>query len=301
MLAFTICSNNYLAQAKTLGDSWLQYHPDFSFKIVLADVVNPAIDYSFCPYEIVLAHELGISYFKELVQKYGVVELNTAIKPDAFIFLFNSTHSDCIVYLDPDILIFSKLTELIDSMNLHRFAVTPHMISCVPDDGESPTDHEILRTGLFNLGFLALRKSEEVSQFLLWWKSKLRNYCFVDWQANYFYDQSWVSYLPCLWDNYIILKHPGYNMAYWNLHERRVSLLAPHGLYLVNYTSQLRFYHFSDFKPDNPSVLSAHTTRYSFSTRPDLVPLYLEYSRLLRDNHYELLRGMPYGYRLDQA
>ena len=27
-IAFTICSSNYLAHAKTLGDSFLEHHPD---------------------------------------------------------------------------------------------------------------------------------------------------------------------------------------------------------------------------------------------------------------------------------
>ena len=46
MIAFTICSNNYLAQAKTLGDSFLEFHPDWKFIIGLCDEFDSSFDYS---------------------------------------------------------------------------------------------------------------------------------------------------------------------------------------------------------------------------------------------------------------
>jgi hypothetical protein len=46
-IIFTLCSNNYLAQAKTLGDSVKKFNPDVLFVIGLVDKLHPEIDYSF--------------------------------------------------------------------------------------------------------------------------------------------------------------------------------------------------------------------------------------------------------------
>ena len=87
---FTICSNNYLAQAKTLGDSVLKYHPNHNFTIVLCDKLSQEIDYSaFTNFNIIEAHNIGIDNFEYMTKNYNIVELNTAIKPFVFDFLFS--------------------------------------------------------------------------------------------------------------------------------------------------------------------------------------------------------------------
>ena len=48
-IIFTICSNNYLAQAKALGDSVLQTNPDYTFFIGLVDelgTINDALTFA---------------------------------------------------------------------------------------------------------------------------------------------------------------------------------------------------------------------------------------------------------------
>ena len=41
---FTVCSANYLAQAKTLGQSLHQHNPDYHFVIGLVDRISPELD-----------------------------------------------------------------------------------------------------------------------------------------------------------------------------------------------------------------------------------------------------------------
>ena len=67
-IAFTICSNNYLAQAKTLGDSFLQYHPDWKFIIGLVDEYDNSFDYSsLANFEIIKVNEINVTNFKNLI------------------------------------------------------------------------------------------------------------------------------------------------------------------------------------------------------------------------------------------
>ena len=58
-LAFTLCSNNYLAQSKVLVASFLQNNPDYTFIIGVADNLSFEIDYSFfLPAKIIAVTEI---------------------------------------------------------------------------------------------------------------------------------------------------------------------------------------------------------------------------------------------------
>ena len=98
-IAFTLCSNNYLAQAKTLGDSLLKHNLDIKFIIGLADKLDPTFDYSFFqPCEILPYNDLKFREFDGMVERYNIVEFNTAVKPYYIDYFFES-HSECIVYI----------------------------------------------------------------------------------------------------------------------------------------------------------------------------------------------------------
>src|SRR3989337_3690092 len=99
---FTICSNNYLAQAKTLGDSLLKHNPGYKYEIFLVDKLAAEIDYSFFdPYGIVPIEQVQIEGFDEMFERYNITELNTAVKPFIFNYLFSNNPSlASIIYLD---------------------------------------------------------------------------------------------------------------------------------------------------------------------------------------------------------
>jgi hypothetical protein len=59
---------------------------------------------------------------------------------------------------------------------------------------------------------------------------------------------------PCLFDKLHILRHPGCNAAYWNLHERTLSQVD--GDYMVNGAFPLVFFHYSGYRPSAPDQLS---------------------------------------------
>ena len=89
-IVFTLCSNNYLSHAKTLGDSVLHFHPDLQFYIGLVDKKSPEIDYDFfSSFTILPFDELGFDCFNEMLRNYNIIEFNTAVKPfyfDYFIY-----------------------------------------------------------------------------------------------------------------------------------------------------------------------------------------------------------------------
>ncbi|MBF4470296.1 glycosyl transferase [Flavobacterium sp. HJJ] len=282
-IAFTICSNNYLAHAKTLGDSFLEYHPDTKFIIGLVDKIDATFDYSmFSNFLMIPVEELEISCFEELNEKYNIVELNTAVKPFYFHYIFKKFEVAKLLYIDPDILITSHFDEVFDILDKKNIVITPHI--CEPiDDEYAPTDYHTLRGGVFNLGFIALSDYERVKDFLDWWGARVVKYGFCNFSKSMFYDQVWINYVPAFYDNYFILKHPGYNMANWNLHERKLSIKKEK--YFVNEEYFLRFFHFSSYKFNKPEQICSYQTRFDFKSRPDLVSLFEDYRQKLLNNN----------------
>lgn len=293
-IAFTICSNNYLAHAKTVGDSFLQFHPEFKFVIGLVDEVDNSIDYSqFSTFEIILLKDLKLSNLDLLVQKFNITELNTSVKPSFFKYFFEVLNASSVIYIDPDILVLSRFTEVVEMLKLTNIIITPHILTPVDDDF-APTDYHTLRGGVFNLGFLALSNYSKVKVFLDWWDARVIKYGFADFTKNMFYDQIWINYVPAFYDNYSILKHPGYNMSNWNLHERHLTFSD--GNFVVNNNHPLRFFHFSSYDHTKPSIICAYQTRYNFDNRKDLTELFEKYQKLLLKNDIERIKKLRLFY-----
>ncbi len=282
-IAFTICSNNYLSLAKTLGDSFLKHHPSWKFIIGLVDELDDTFDYDFfSDFEIIKVSAINVNDFENMITKYNIIELNTAVKPTYISHIFKKYQATKLIYLDPDILVTSCFEEVITALNTTDIVITPHICSPIDDDF-APTDYHTLRGGVYNLGFIALARYEKIQYFVQWWHERVSKYGFCDFGKNMFYDQMWINYLPSLYDNYIILKHLGYNMANWNLHERKLTHKSEEN-FLINDKIPLRFFHFSGYKHDNPTKIASYLTRYNFDTRPDLKDLFSLYQANLIEN-----------------
>ena len=60
------------------------------------------------------------------------------------------------VYLDPDIYVTSQLEELTNILGKEGdIILTPHLLAPIFDD-MSPSEHSIMKAGVYNLGFLGL-------------------------------------------------------------------------------------------------------------------------------------------------
>lgn len=294
-IAFTICSNNYLAHAKTLGDSFLKYHPDMKFIIGLVDHYHPDLDYSFFSnFEIIPVESLQIPEFNELHGKYNITELNTAVKPSYLHHIFQNYHANKVLYIDPDILVTSRFDEVLETLDTKNIVITPHMCSPI-DDGYGPTDYHVLGGGVYNLGFIGLSNYSKIRDFIDWWHVRVVKYGFRDYSKGMFYDQLWIHYVPCFYDNYHILKHLGYNMANWNLHERKITL-QDDSSFVINDDFKLRFFHFSSYNYFKQDVICKYQNRFDFETRPDLVGIFTIYNEKLKNNNIESISKLSVYY-----
>jgi hypothetical protein len=287
-IAFTLCSNNYLAQAKTLGDSIKLKNPEYQFFIGLVDTLSPEIDYDEeIGHQIILSNEIEIPDFDDLWKKYSIIEFNTCVKPFYFqYFIKKFKPIDFLFYLDPDILIYDDIkiieNEFDDTAGL---LLTPHILSPIPLDDKTPGENIFLNYGVFNLGFLGLKNPELSIQFIEWWKERTYHLGFDQTEKGLFVDQLWFNLVPIFFKNVKISKHPGLNMAPWNLHERKLS--GENAILFLNQSVHLVFYHFSKYKFNEQHSISDRYDRYVFKDNPALQKLYTNYHKLLRDNGIE--------------
>lgn len=290
-IIFTICSNNYLAQAKTLGDSVKKHNPDYEFKIFLCDKKNDKIDYSFLKsYEIIEANQIGIEKFDEMISNYNIVEFNTSIKPFAFEYLFKAyTNSKYIMYFDPDTYVFSNLKVIEEELGDSSILLTPHIYTPIEFDGKTPTENTFTQNGIYNLGFLALKRSENTNKLLNWWMKRLEINCYNRPEEGIFVDQLPMNFAPIFFENVKISKNLGINMAPWNLHERNLTIKD--NTFYVNDNFPLTLYHFSNYNPNNPDLLSEYYTRVSFENNfnPTLKQVYDNYRKTILNNNYNNL------------
>ncbi|QDK79613.1 glycosyl transferase [Spirosoma sp. KCTC 42546] len=313
-LAFTICSINYLAQARTLGDSLRQTNPSYQYIIGLVDKLSDAnLPAELIPaYPMIEVDKIGIPDFAAMCDRYDITELNTAVKP-FFIDYFYQSYPEAteVIYFDPDIIVFQPLEELNEALTTYSLVLTPHTCSPTPD-WERPNEQHHLNTGIFNLGFIGLRNDATARKFVNWWKDRLVYECRIDLCEGLFVDQHWVNFAPVYFDNVLIDHHLGYNVAYWNLHERyfskneagqwQVTSLDEHAGQSadVNEGEPLQFFHYSGYHPERPNEISKYQTRFSFGDstpqkkqRPDVKPLFDLYRERLIANHNDQYRTYP--------
>jgi len=275
----TIISLNYLAYARTLCESFLRFHPDSKFYVLVVDRVPLDVDLTAEKFDIVLVEDLGIPDFSSVAFKYDILELNTNVKP-TFLKRLLSFGIEEIVYLDPDICIYNSLEPIFTELETHSLALTPHTLSPYPDHGRS--ELILLSSGIFNLGFIAVKKCVQSDSFLEWWEDRCLHLAFNEQRSGLFVDQKWANLAPCFFSAVAILRNEGCNMAYWNLHERSLSRMEMK--WRVNTDTPLVFFHFSGIAVDGGDRISKYSEAFDLKSRPDLREIFEDYRARLIAN-----------------
>jgi hypothetical protein len=286
----TIISRNYLPYARVLAESLQMYHPGWDFYVLMVDGVD-AKDGSET-FEVINVAQLNLPNLQHLAFRYNRLELNTNVKPTFLAYLFAEKRMDKLLYLDPDILICGSLSPLFDLLDRHGIVLTPHCTSPIESDEQRPSEVDFLLVGVFNLGFIGLRRSEQTEHFLSWWEKRCLNLGYSELRSGLFVDQKWINLVPCFFDSVYINRDLGCNVAYWNLHERTITRVDGH--YVVNGQHMLRFFHFSGIDIEDESQLSRHSSRHSLRERPDVAPLFQNYRERVFGRGYSNFKNCAY-------
>jgi hypothetical protein len=255
MHVFTSVTANYLPKASALAHSVKRVHPEAVFHVVLSDLMPDCSAAITAPFDsIINVRDLPIENLRSWIFKHRLVELCTAVKGTAFQYIADHHGAERIYYFDPDILVFNRLDGLERVLDRKSALLTPHQ--CDPEtDFQAVLDNEhcCLRHGVYNLGFLAVRMTEQGRRFIDWWAERLRSHCYDEVENGLFTDQRWVDLAPAFFDDIAIVREPQYNVATWNLTHRRATGRAPYDIQING--SPLVFYHFSGFDSGAQKVM----------------------------------------------
>jgi hypothetical protein len=223
---FTIVSCNYLAEARVLMDSVRECLPEARRTVFFIDDWKGKFDPAAEDFECVAACDASMPRYRHFAFAYSPGEFCFALKPFCVRYLFDHGDAEQMIYVDSDMLFLARPSDLLETLAWHPIVLTPHKLRAT-----GRTEHfNIVRAGAFNAGFLALSRASQADEFMAWWGKQMiePGNLAQDW----FFDQGWLDLVPAYFPDTAILRHPGYNVAFWNVVERRVergALLEDHG------------------------------------------------------------------------
>lgn len=305
-IVFTIVAKNYSGLAAILGDSVLQNSTNTTFIVFIADEIDadfkvPHGEAIYIPAKTSLG--INAETWDEMAFKYNLTEFCTAIKPYCFSYLMKAKDASQFMYVDPDILFFSNLQPIWDYLLTKDIIITPHIVT--PEilyTGAIP-ETNILTTGIYNLGFIAVNKTETTLAFIAWWQNRLTDNCFADKAEGLFTDQKWVDFLPALFDSskIEISKNLGMNVAPWNFYERQF-VIENNEWFVTNRITgrdkyKLIFVHFSGFNyQDIEANLSANKNILHLKLYDDVKPVMHLYSSIIKKSNIKAYFNYKYTY-----
>ena len=289
--ALTICSFNYISKALVLINSYKKLHPEHLFTLLIVDKKRESKTLLDLDLNVIWVEDLLIQDFNKYAFTFDIIEFNTNVKPMAIKHLLEK--NDKVIYLDPDIQLFSPIDFVLNELDNSSILITPHSVTPILD-GCKPDDSDLLRFGAYNLGFIAVSRCEETILFLNWWSERCLKLGFYEPQIGLAVDQKWIDLAPSFFPNLKILYNPGLNVAFWNLHERFLSKVNEQ--WFVNEKFPLIFFHFSSFNPENIENIAYKQTRYNKGDRKDFNQIAIEYSNNLQKFEYPEFHNQKYAF-----
>ncbi|NJM45246.1 MAG: glycosyl transferase, group 1 [Alkalinema sp. RU_4_3] len=264
--AFTIITANYLAHAETLAETLGQHNPGIQLYVL---IVDPPDDFEpqQCPrFKLVYLRELGeADLIEQMSFYYSPAEFCWSLRGFMHEYMQNHTAYDTWLFLDSDMMVSGSFEPIFAQLDHCSILLNPHFQKTGYLPVGSWIELEVLRAGKFNGGFLGLRRSPTTAQFIAWFKARLDRFAFDDpgFEGVRFLhgDQLWLDFVPIHFPEVELLRHPGANLAHWNLFERDV-VLHLDGTVTVD-SQPLLFTHFSGWSIDEPEWVSCHSPHYS--------------------------------------
>ncbi|MCA6475338.1 MAG: hypothetical protein IM541_05785 [Chitinophagaceae bacterium] len=291
-ILYTVCSANHLAHCKTMCDSFAALHPDYTIIIGLVDKIEGRFSKDLlAPHSIWEIDTLDIPHFDDITARYTVIELNCAMKAFMAQAIFAREYPDILLYLDSDMWVLHPLSVVEEQLQQHHLLITPHLTSPLPDNTRLPLERDILRSGIYNAGFMAMKRSVATDDFLHWWAQHMQTECHYQFAEGMGVDQIWLNLVPLFFTGTGIFQHPGANVAYWNIHERNL-IETDQGI-RVNDQYPLLFLHVSGYSFQQPEVLSRHQNRFDLGTLPVWKKLLETYAGMVKANGYDQFHVLP--------
>ena len=303
-----IATRSFLPFAKLTAKSFLAHHPEFRAFLLLVDG-DPTDATVFHEGQVVLLPELGLSHVGWYASKFTALEFSNALKP---VFLqYLARFARRAIYLDCDIVVFSRLSEMLVLSDAHDLVLVPHMLAPPPRPEQfwvHPTRADTFNAGLINAGCFAIQLAKCEEFLNSWQEANFAPGAFYE-GAGYQTDQQHLNWALVTMPGACVLRDDRYNVAYWNLHERDLwlhSTTTGEGPFMVG-RKPLGFFHFSGYDVHDRLRLSRHDGRHSIYNLPAVAEILNWYSDRILSSPTAGLLHEPYrfdclgnGFRLNR-
>lgn len=289
----TVAAVNYLPFVLVLAESIQEQFPGARLSVLLTDaspgVVAGIRGHFGADIDFLGCGDLEVDHLDSMRKYYSILEFNSACKILALDYQTRMLGRPECLFIDPDMFAMGDFVTSARALD-RDIVVTPHTLAPYPEDHELPNEMELATAGQVNGGYLFVRGSAATGSAIAWLVRQTRYNWFVAPSYGLYADQQWLSLLPLYFPSTVaLLRDPGINIAYWNLHERRLRYAAANtgdrgkngtGVMMVETTTtdRARLFHFSGlpmqgngrltqhsgrhFDADTESVIATHIQRY---------------------------------------
>lgn len=271
----TIITADYLPLAKVLLASLKQYGST-GLQVLVVDEGPAANDQ---PGILYPKHLDYAPFFKDIQQKYAHTNKDNfrwALKPVLIGHLLEIGFEK-VIFLDPDLFFVNKYDFLFEMLDKHSILLTPHWADLDVINSEESV-LSVLRNGLFNAGFVAA--SRKGLPAIQWWAGMCHYKIERRQELGIYDDQKYLDMLPVQFEEVLILKHQGCNLASWNIHTCKRQML--NGQLRINGKYEPVFIHFA--KDTIANILNRNDAL--------LQPYLDQYMALLSAEGFDLLKNI---------
>ena len=225
--AATIAAKRHLSLARVLATSFREYHPDIPFFVILADEVDGYFDPAQEPFELVRLSEVGLPNFPRVLFQYRQQELTYAATPYVLAHLLDRGFGS-VCFFKQESLVLGGLTSVLGSVSEHSITLTPHLLAPLAGADRHERELNILQSGVYNVGFLGVSGSATARTFLSWWQDRVYRHCRHRVPQGMHYEQRWLDLVPAFFEDFHVVRDPGFNVGHWNLPERATTVIDHH-------------------------------------------------------------------------
>jgi hypothetical protein len=144
---------------------------------------------------------------------------------------------DLISYIDADFFFYSSPEPLFKEFANGSIGIIEHRYAFGA--------RRYSKYGVFNVGWLIFRRDDQGVSCLRWWKDRCIEWCYDRYEDGKFADQKYLDQWPVRFNNVIVLKNKGANVAGWNF--RNYKITDQDGMVYIDETPLICF-HFAGFK-----------------------------------------------------
>lgn len=262
----TVAAVNFLPKVLALAESLQRVCAGDRLNVLLTDVssrTREAVAHRFADLlEVQCCDDLDAEGLSQMREYYTIFEFNSACKALALHHQIEQVGAPHCYFIDPDMLALGDFSKVVGRTGA-GLVVTPHTFTPYPKDGELPSDYELAVAGQINGGFIYVKNDATGREPLEWLRRQVKYNWFLAPSFGMYCDQHWLGMLPYFFGHRVlVLRDPGINIGYWNLHERPLQLRdgAIHIGGASEETPALLF-HFSGFSVPSKGRLTRHSER----------------------------------------